>query len=238
MSLLSVRNIDSFYGNIQALHGVSLELEEGEILTLIGANGAGKTSTLRSITGLLRPKRGEIHFAGQRIDGVPAHQLVGRGLAMSPEGRRIFARMTVLENLEMGSYLRKDKAQVKTDLEWVFSLFPRVKERLEQRAGTLSGGEQQMLAIGRALLSRPRLLLLDEPSLGLAPLIVKQIFEIIREIHRRGVSVLLVEQNARQALAVADRAYLLETGKIVMSGPAAQLAQDPKVKAAYLGLPA
>jgi branched-chain amino acid transport system ATP-binding protein len=236
--LLEVKQIDSFYGNIQALHGVSLRLMEGEILTLIGANGAGKTSTLRSITGLLRPKRGEIWFRGERIDGVPAHQLVGRGLAMSPEGRRIFARMTVLENLEMGSYLRTDTAKVKTDLEWVFELFPRIKERLTQRAGTLSGGEQQMLAIGRALLSGPRLLLLDEPSLGLAPLIVKQIFEIILEIHRRGVSVLLVEQNARQALAVAHRAYLLETGKIVMEGPASQLAQDPKVKEAYLGLPA
>lgn len=236
-ALLSVRAIDSFYGNIQALHGVTLELQEGEILTLIGANGAGKTSTLRSITGLLRPRNGEIWFAGQRIDGVPAHQLVGRGLAMSPEGRRIFSRMTVLENLEMGSYLRNDTAKIKQDLEWVFELFPRVKERLAQRAGTLSGGEQQMLAIGRALLASPRLLLLDEPSLGLAPLIVRQIFDIIREINRRGVSVLLVEQNARQALGVAHRAYLLETGRIVMQGPAAELAADPKVKAAYLGLP-
>ena len=233
--LLEVKQIDSFYGNIQALHGVSLRLMPGEILTLIGANGAGKTSTLRSITGLLRPKHGEIWFAGERIDGLPAHKLVGRGLAMSPEGRRIFPRMTVLE---MGSYLRTDTAKVKTDLEWVYELFPRIKERLPQRAGTLSGGEQQMLAIGRALLSGPRLLLLAEPSLGLAPLVVKQIFEIIREIHRRGVSVLLVEQNARQALQVAHRAYLLETGKIVMEGPAAELAQDPKVKEAYLGLPA
>ena len=232
--LLEVKNIDCFYGNIQALHGVSLRLEEGEVLTLLGANGAGKTTTLRAITGLCRPRSGEILFRGQPIHKTPAHELVAQGLAMSPEGRQVFPRMTVMENLEMGAFVHKT---VDADqLERVLVLFPRLRERLKQAAGTLSGGEQQMLAIGRALMSKPKLLLLDEPSLGLAPLIVQQIFRIIAEIHEQGVSVLLVEQNAFQALKVGQRAYVLETGKVTLEGPAAELAENPKVREAYLGL--
>jgi branched-chain amino acid transport system ATP-binding protein len=231
---LEVKSIDCFYGNIQALHGVSLRLEEGEVLTLLGANGAGKTTTLRAITGLLRPRSGEILFRGQPIHQLAAHELVARGLAMAPEGRQVFPRMTVMENLEMGAFAQKalDPAQ----LEWVLNLFPRLRERLKQAAGTLSGGEQQMLAIGRALMSKPRLLLLDEPSLGLAPLVVQQIFRIIAEIHEQGVSVLLVEQNAFQALKVGQRAYVLETGQVTLQGPAAELAENPRVREAYLGL--
>lgn len=232
--LLEVKNIECYYGKIQALHGVSLQLNEGEVLILLGANGAGKTTTLRAITGLVRPKVGEIYFQGEPIHQTPAHELVRRGLAMSPEGRQVFPRMTVMENLEMGAFIHDsvDKRQ----LEWVLELFPRLRERLTQAAGTLSGGEQQMLAIGRALMSRPKLLLLDEPSLGLAPLIVQQIFRIITEIHSQGVSVLLVEQNAFQALKVGQRAYVLETGKVTLEGPAEELAENPKVREAYLGL--
>lgn len=232
--LLEVKSIDCFYGNIQALHGVSLTLNEGEVLTLLGANGAGKTTTLRAICGLVRPRSGEILFRGQPIHTTPAHELVARGLAMSPEGRQVFPRMTVMENLEMGAFVHK--APDPKQLESVLDLFPRLRERLAQAAGTLSGGEQQMLAIGRALMSKPKLLLLDEPSLGLAPLIVQQIFRIIAEIHKQGVSVLLVEQNAFQALKVGQRAYVLETGKVTLEGPAAELSENPKVREAYLGM--
>ncbi len=232
--LLEVKNIECYYGKIQALHGVSLILNEGEVLTLLGANGAGKSTTLRAITGLVRPKTGEIWFRGEPIHKLPAHELVSRGLAMSPEGRQVFPRMTVMENLEMGAFIH-DSVDPK-QLDWVLELFPRLRERLKQAAGTLSGGEQQMLAIGRALMSRPKLLLLDEPSLGLAPLIVAQIFRIISEIHSQGVSVLLVEQNAFQALKVGQRAYVLETGKVTLQGTAEELAENPKVREAYLGL--
>jgi branched-chain amino acid transport system ATP-binding protein len=232
--LLEVKNIDCFYGNIQALHGVSLKLDEGEVLTLLGANGAGKTTTLRAICGLVRPRSGEILFRGQPIHHTPPHELVAQGLAMSPEGRQVFPRMTVTENLQMGAFVHKSPDP--QQLEWVLELFPRLRERLNQAAGTLSGGEQQMLAIGRALMSKPQLLLLDEPSLGLAPLIVQQIFRIIAEIHSQGVSVLLVEQNAFQALKVGQRAYVLETGKVTLEGPAAELSENPKVREAYLGL--
>ena len=232
--LLEVKGIESFYGNIQALHGISLELFQGEVVTLLGANGAGKTTTLRTITGLIKPRSGDVQFKGRSIVKDSAHTLVGQGLAMSPEGRQVFPRMTVLENLEMGAFscASVDQAQ----LDKVFGLFPRLKERLAQQAGTLSGGEQQMLAIARALMSKPQLLLLDEPSLGLAPLVVQQIFRIIKEINEQGVSVLLVEQNAYQALKVAHRAYVLETGRITLQGSAAELANDPKVREAYLGL--
>lgn len=232
--LLEVKNIDCFYGNIQALHGVSLKVNKGEVLTLLGANGAGKTTTLRAITGLCRPRAGEIFFEGQPIHHTPAHQLVAKGLAMAPEGRQVFPRMTVLENLEMGAFSHPTVDH--DQLERILDLFPRLRERLRQEAGTLSGGEQQMLAIGRALMSQPKLLLLDEPSLGLAPLIVAQIFEIISEVHKQGVSVLLVEQNAFQALKVGKRAYVLETGKVTLEGPASELAENPKVREAYLGL--
>ena len=234
--MLEVKGLVTCYGNIQALHEVSLTVKQGEVLTLIGANGAGKTTTLRTICGLLQPRSGSITLEGQRIDRLPAHKIVSLGLSMSPEGRRIFGRMTVRENLEMGAFTRKDS--IAQDLGRVFTLFPRLKERLPQKGGTLSGGEQQMLAIGRALMARPKLLLLDEPSLGLAPLMVAQIFSIIREINAAGTTVLLVEQNAHQALGVAHRAYVLETGRVTLEGPAAELAQNPQVKAAYLGLEA
>lgn len=232
--LLEIKNIDCYYGNICALHGISLHLNEGEVLTLLGANGAGKTTTLRAICGLVKPRSGEIFFRGEPIHNVAAHELVGRGLAMSPEGRQVFPRMTVMENLEMGAFSHSvvDPEQ----LDYVLALFPRLKERIKQAAGTLSGGEQQMLAIGRALMSKPKLLLLDEPSLGLAPLVVQQIFQIISEIHHQGISVLLVEQNAFQALKVGSRAYVLETGKVTLEGSAAELSENPKVREAYLGL--
>ena len=232
--LLELKNIECYYGKIQAVHGISLVLNEGEVLTLLGANGAGKTTTLRAITGLVRPQAGQIWFQGEPIHKRPAHELVRLGLAMSPEGRQVFPRMTVMENLEMGAFIHESSDP--EQLDWVLQLFPRLKERLKQAAGTLSGGEQQMLAIGRALMSRPKLLLLDEPSLGLAPLIVAQIFRIITQIHGQGVSVLLVEQNAFQALKVAQRAYVLETGRVTLEGPANELAENPKVREAYLGL--
>lgn len=232
--LLELKSIDCFYGKIQAVHGISLLLNEGEVLTLLGANGAGKTTTLRAITGLVQPKAGEIWFQGEPIHKRPAHELVRLGLAMSPEGRQVFPRMTVMENLEMGAFIHESSDP--EQLDWVLQLFPRLKERLKQAAGTLSGGEQQMLAIARALMSRPKLLLLDEPSLGLAPLIVAQIFDIITQIHSQGVSVLLVEQNAFQALKVAQRAYVLETGRVTLEGAANELAENPKVREAYLGL--
>lgn len=233
--LLAVENVTAYYGNIRALQDISIYLQRQEILTLIGSNGAGKSTLLKVITGLLRPRSGRVLFKGREIQSLPAHQMVGQGMAMSPEGRQVFPKMTVRENLEMGAYVRSQFPQ--EQLDWVLDLFPKMKQRLDQRAGTLSGGEQQMLAIGRALMSQPELLILDEPSLGLAPMIVAQIFDIVGQIHQRGVSVLLVEQNAYQALKVAQRAYVLETGHILMHASAQELANDPKVREAYLGLP-
>jgi branched-chain amino acid transport system ATP-binding protein len=235
MPLLEIEDMHSYYGHIEALRGISLTVDEGEVVTLIGSNGAGKTTTLRSIHGILPPKQGRIIFAGEEIQGVPAHELISRGIAQSPEGRRIFFRMTVLENLEMGAYHRNDASGIREDMDRVFGLFPRLKERTKQEAGTMSGGEQQMLAIGRALMSSPRLLLLDEPSMGLAPVLVERIFEIIREINKQGTTILLVEQNANIALEIATRGYVLETGTIVNSAPAAELREDPTVREAYLG---
>jgi branched-chain amino acid transport system ATP-binding protein len=233
--LLQVRNLSTFYGNIQALHDVSLDVAAGEIVTLIGANGAGKTTTLRTICGMIRPTSGEVLFDGESISGVAPHELVRRGISHVPEGRGIFANLTVAENLSLGAYARKDKRAVEADRERALTLFPRVKERLTQIAGTLSGGEQQMVAIARALLARPRLLLLDEPSLGLAPQLVQLIFSIIKEINTQGTTVLLVEQNAHMALAVAHRAYVLQTGAICKTGVARELLSDPDIKKAYLG---
>jgi branched-chain amino acid transport system ATP-binding protein len=235
MPLLEVENMHSYYGHIHALQGISLTVEEGEVVTLIGSNGAGKTTTLRSIHGILPPKEGRIIFNGEEMQGTPAHDMIGKGIAQSPEGRKIFFRMTVLENLEMGAYHRNDRSEIRQDMDRVFDLFPRLKERTKQEAGTMSGGEQQMLAIGRALMSRPKLLLLDEPSMGLAPVLVERIFEIIREINNQGTTILLVEQNANVALEIATRGYVLETGKIVNSAPAGKLREDPKVREAYLG---
>ncbi|HVF00586.1 MAG TPA: ABC transporter ATP-binding protein [Rubrobacteraceae bacterium] len=235
MALLEVENIHSYYGNIHALRGVSLTVEEGEVVTLIGSNGAGKTTTLRSIHGILPPRKGRIVFRGEEIQGVPAHDMIGKGIAQSPEGRKVFHRMTVLENLEMGAYHRNDRAEIRQDMDRVFDLFPRLKERAKQEAGTMSGGEQQMLAIGRALMSRPRLLLLDEPSMGLAPVLVERIFQIIEEINKQGTTILLVEQNANVALEIATRGYVLETGAVVNAAPAEKLREDPKVREAYLG---
>jgi branched-chain amino acid transport system ATP-binding protein len=233
--MLTLENISVGYGAIRALKGVSMHVEQGEVVTLIGANGAGKTTTLRTITGLLSPTEGRILFEGQEISGRPTHQLVARGISMSPEGRGVFANLTVHENLLMGAYLKKNKAEINEDLQRGFRMFPRLKEREAQKAGTLSGGEQQMLAMARALMSRPRLLLLDEPSLGLAPLVVHTIFEAIDEIRGEGTTILLVEQNAHAALKHSDRAYVLETGRIVMEGPSKELAADPRIKEAYLG---
>ncbi len=235
MPLLEVENMHSYYGHIHALRGISLTVEEGEVVTLIGSNGAGKTTTLRSIHGLLPPREGKIIFDGEEIQGTPAHDMIGKGIAQSPEGRKIFHRMTVLENLEMGAYHRNDRVEIRQDMDRVFDLFPRLKERVKQEAGTMSGGEQQMLAIGRALMSHPKLLLLDEPSMGLAPVLVERIFEIIREINHQGTTILLVEQNANVALEIATRGYVLETGKIVNSAPAEKLREDPTVREAYLG---
>ncbi len=235
MPLLEIVNMHSYYGHIHALRGISLTVEEGEVVTLIGSNGAGKTTTLRTIHGILPPREGKIVFDGEEIQGVPAHELTSRGIAQSPEGRRIFFRMTVLENLEMGAYYRSDRSETQQDMDRVFDLFPRLKERTRQEAGTMSGGEQQMLAIGRALMSRPKLLLLDEPSMGLAPVLVERIFEIIREINKQGTTILLVEQNANVALEIASRGYVLETGEIVTSASASELREDPTVREAYLG---
>jgi len=235
MALLEVENIHSFYGHIHALRGISLTVEEEEIVTLIGSNGAGKTTTLRSIHGILPPREGRIVFRGEEIQGVPAHDMIEKGISQSPEGRKIFHRMTVLENLEMGAYHRKDRTQTQDDMTRVFDLFPRLKERVKQEAGTMSGGEQQMLAIGRSLMGRPRLLLLDEPSMGLAPVLVERIFQVIEEINKQGTTILLVEQNANVALGIATRGYVLETGTIVNAAPAEKLRQDPKVREAYLG---
>jgi branched-chain amino acid transport system ATP-binding protein len=235
MSLLQVENLSVFYGSIEALRGISLRVDEGEVVTLIGANGAGKSTTLRTISGLIEPKQGSIRFAGQSIQGWAPHRVVKIGLVQVPEGREIFANLTVDENLQLAAFLRKDKAAIRTDRERALDLFPRVRERLRQQAGTLSGGEQQMLAIARALVARPKLLMLDEPSLGLAPQLVRSIFQVIREINREGTTILLVEQNANMALQVANRAYVIEVGQIRMEGPAAQLAASDEVRKAYLG---
>jgi branched-chain amino acid transport system ATP-binding protein len=233
-SLLRVDDIHVYYGSIHAIKGISFEVNEGEIVTLIGANGAGKSTTLNTVSGLLKPRSGLITFEGKGIVGIGASRIVGLGMALCPEGRRVFQQMTVRENLEMGGFTRPDK-EIPASLEDVFQRFPRLKEREKQVAGTLSGGEQQMLAMGRALMSKPKLLMLDEPSMGLAPILVDQIFDIIRELHDSGVTILLVEQNAQMALSVADRAYVLETGRISMSGPAADLLQNDDVQKAYLG---
>jgi branched-chain amino acid transport system ATP-binding protein len=235
VALLELDNVHSYYGHIHALRGISLTVDEGEVVTLIGSNGAGKTTTLRSIHGVLPPREGKILFAGEEIQGMPAHDMISKGIAQSPEGRKIFHRMTVLENLEMGAYHRKDRARIREDMDRVFDLFPRLKERIKQESGTLSGGEQQMLAIGRALMSSPKLLLLDEPSMGLAPVLVERIFDIIEDINNQGTTILLVEQNANVALEIATRGYVLETGTIVNAAPAGELREDPKVREAYLG---
>ncbi|MBR5559764.1 MAG: ABC transporter ATP-binding protein [Oscillospiraceae bacterium] len=239
--MLKIENLYVNYGGIQALRGISLEVPDGKIVTLIGANGAGKSTTLRTISGLVKASEGSIKWItdenpeGEELLGKPIDKIISTGISMSPEGRRVFPDMTVLENLKIGAYLRKDKAEIEKDIKWVYSLFPRLEERSWQLAGTLSGGEQQMLAVGRALMSRPKLMMLDEPSLGLAPLVVQDIFSIIREINRQGVTVLLIEQNANMALKIADQAYVLETGNITLSGTGADLLANEEVKAAYLG---
>ncbi len=233
--MLELEKIEVFYGAIQALHGVSLKVDAGEIVTLIGSNGAGKSTTLRAISGLLKPRSGDILFNGRSIVGLPAHDIVAMGICHAPEGRRIFANVTVIENLELGAYIRNDRAGVEEDMARVFTLFPRLKERAGQKTGTLSGGEQQMLAIGRALMSRPKLLLLDEPSLGLAPFLVRDIFSIICEVRSQGTTILLVEQNARQALSIADRGYVLESGEVVLCDTAKSLLGSELVRRAYLG---
>jgi branched-chain amino acid transport system ATP-binding protein len=232
--MLEMTEAHTYYGHIHALRGISLRVEKGEIVTLIGANGAGKTTTLKTISGILHPRQGTVTFEGRDISRTPAHELVRSGIGQSPEGRRIFSRMTVLENLQMGAFTRNLK-EIEPDIERVFTLFPRLKERIGQLGGTLSGGEQQMLAIGRALMSEPRVLLLDEPSLGLAPILVQQVFSTIREINAQGTTILLVEQNALQALSIANRGYVLQTGEVRLTGPASELIQNEMVRKAYLG---
>ena len=234
MSMLKVEDLHVYYGSIHAIKGISFEVNEGEIVTLIGANGAGKSTTLNTITGLLKPRSGSVTFEEHNIVGVPPHKIVSHGLALCPEGRRVFLQMTVQENLEMGGYTRPS-GEIDASIADVYERFPRLKERYKQTAGTLSGGEQQMLAMGRALMSKPKLLMLDEPSMGLAPILVEQIFDIIKELHRAGTTILLVEQNAQMALSVADRAYVLETGTVSMSGSAKELLTDERVQKAYLG---
>ena len=234
--LLEVNDLNVYYGAIHALQGISFTVNEGEIVSLIGANGAGKSTTLRTVSGLLRPRKGYIKFKGQDITMTPAEQIVTLGISQGPEGRKIFAPLTVRENLEMGAYSRSDPAEIEKSMQRVFASFPRLKERINQLGGTLSGGEQQMLATARGLMSRPTLLLLDEPSMGLSPILVEEIFRIIKEINSQGTSILLVEQNALMALSIAHRAYVLETGRIVLEGDARKLREDPKVKAAYLGI--
>lgn len=236
MTLLEVLDIHTYYGNIHALNGISLKIEKGEIVTLIGANGAGKTTTLRTITGLLKPRQGQVLLEGEDISKLKAHEIVYKGIAMIPEGRGVFARLTVAENLDMGAYIRKNKGEILTDRERVFALFPRLKERRNQVAGTLSGGEQQMLATARALMAHPRILLMDEPSMGLAPVLVDAIFETIQQINKEGTTILLVEQNALMALSVATRGYVLQTGEIVLHDTTAKLRQNPMVQKAYLGM--
>ena len=234
MSLLEVQDLHVYYGSIHAIKGISFHVEKGEIVTLIGANGAGKSTTLNTVSGLLKPGDGSVFFDGSSIVGVPAHKIVGKGMALCPEGRRIFAQLSVEENLEMGAFTRPG-SEIKDSMERVYENFPRLKERYKQTAGTLSGGEQQMLAMGRALMSTPDLMMLDEPSMGLAPILVDQIFEIIKKLHKNGTTILLVEQNAQMALSIADRAYVLETGKIVNEGTGAELLHDDSVRKAYLG---
>ncbi len=236
MAMLEVNDIHTYYGNIHALKGISLTVDEGEIVTLIGANGAGKTTTLRTISSLLKPRQGNVVLEGEVISDIPAHELVYKQVAMVPEGRGVFARLTVAENLDMGAYSRTDKAAIQQDLDWVYTLFPRMKERRNQVSGTLSGGEQQMLATGRALMARPRLLLMDEPSMGLAPILVEGIFDTIKQINQEGTTILLVEQNATMALGVANRGYVLQTGEIVLSDTAANLQTNEEVQKAYLGI--
>jgi len=233
--MLDINNLEVVYGNIKAIKGISLSVNEGEIVTLIGSNGAGKSTTLRAISGLLKPKSGSITFLGEKIEGKEGHEIVAKGICQSPEGRRIFPRMSVSENLDLGAYLRKDREGINADRERVLELFPRLAERINQKAGTMSGGEQQMLAVGRALMGSPKLLLLDEPSMGLAPILVDMIFETIKKINEQGTTILLVEQNALAALNVADRAYVLESGNIKLSGNAKDLISDPEVTKAYLG---
>ena len=233
--MLKIENLFVNYGGINALRGISLEVQDGEIVTLIGANGAGKSTTLRTITGLVKAASGSVIWNGEELIGKSIDTIFKSGIAMVPEGRRVFSDLTVLENLQIGAYLRKDREEIDKDIEWVYSLFPRLKERYWQYAGTLSGGEQQMLAVGRALMSRPKLMMMDEPSLGLAPLVVQDIFSIIKEINRQGVTILLIEQNANMALRIADRGYVLETGQISMTGTGLELLNDESVKAAYLG---
>lgn len=236
MAMLEVENIHSYYGNIHALKGISLTVDQGEIVTLIGANGAGKSTTLRSITGIMKPREGHVHLEGQDLARYKPHEIVYRGVAMVPEGRRIFARLSVAENLDMGAYSRGSNQEISDDLERIYALFPRLKERRSQVAGTLSGGEQQMLATGRAMMSRPRLLLMDEPSMGLAPVLVELIFDIIQKINREGTTILLVEQNALMALSIADRAYVLQSGEIVLTDKAENLKKNPTVQKVYLGM--
>ena len=235
MALLELSDVHTYYGTIHALRGISLSVEDGEIVTLIGSNGAGKSTTLRTISGLLRPRQGTVMLEGKRLDGLRPHQIVELGVCQTPEGRRVFARMSVQENLEMGAFSRRDKAAISADFERVYGLFPRLKERESQKGGTMSGGEQQMLAIARALMAAPKVLLLDEPSMGLAPILVEQIFDIIKTINQQGTTVLLVEQNALMALAIANRGYILQTGEIVLADEAAALAKNPAVRSAYLG---
>lgn len=233
--VLQVENLHVFYGGIHALKGIHLEVQEGKIIALIGANGAGKSTTLRAISGLVRPQQGVIRFLGKEVTEKPSHQIVEMGIVMVPEGRKIFPNLTVMENLLLGGYTRKNRQEIRKDLEWVFTLFPRLRERTWQKGGTLSGGEQQMLAVARALMSRPRLLMMDEPSLGLAPLLVKEIFRIVEILNREGVTILLIEQNAKAALEVADYAYVLETGRITLYGEGKVLLSDERVRKAYLG---
>lgn len=235
MAMLEVKDIEVYYGVIQAIKGISFEVNEGEVIALIGANGAGKTTTLHTITGLLSPKKGSVTFEGQDITKVPAHKIVSLGMAHVPEGRRVFAELTVYQNLKMGAYTRMDKAEIEETLQMVYKRFPRLEERKNQLAGTLSGGEQQMLAMGRALMSHPKIILMDEPSMGLSPILVNEIFDIIKEVSASGTTVLLVEQNAKKALSIADRAYVLETGKIVLEGDAKEMLNDDSIKKAYLG---
>ena len=235
MAMLEVKDLEVYYGVIQAIKGISFTVEQGEVIALIGANGAGKTTTLHTITGLLSPERGQVIFEGTDVTKVPAHKIVSMGMAHVPEGRRVFAELSVYENLKMGAYTRKDRSEIEATLEKVYERFPRLKERRNQMAGTLSGGEQQMLAMGRALMSKPKIILMDEPSMGLSPILVNEIFDIIQEVSNSGTTVLLVEQNAKKALSIADRAYVLETGKISIEGKAKDLLEDDSIKKAYLG---
>ena len=235
MAMLEIKDIEVYYGMIQAIKGISFEVNKGEVIALIGANGAGKTTILHTITGLLSPKCGSVLFEGKDITKVPAHKIVSLGMAHVPEGRRVFAELTVYQNLKMGAYTRKDKDEIEQTLQMVYQRFPRLEERKNQLAGTLSGGEQQMLAMGRALMSHPKIIVMDEPSMGLSPILVNQIFDIIEEVSKSGTTVLLVEQNAKKALSIADRAYVLETGKIVLEGNAKELMNDDSIKKAYLG---